>query len=137
MQEIYADAEEVIVWLGPSTSTSSLAIYFVEKIYEVFENLEVNKWYDNNFRTMNSEIRDVLLASISVREKIENKLQALSELISKAWWDRIVRLIGSCLPLLIQFACLQVTCSQLIPRAAKMQPVFLSFNPESFWYKNI
>jgi hypothetical protein len=43
MQEIYANAEEVIVWLCPSTSTSSVAICFIEELYEAFEDFEENR----------------------------------------------------------------------------------------------
>lgn len=87
MQEIYSDADEVIAWLGPSTSTSSMAIYFIEELYESFEDLEANEGYDNDFLRMDPNIRDELLASISVTEKIEKKWQALLAFISKPWWN--------------------------------------------------
>jgi hypothetical protein len=119
MQEIYSDAKEVIVWLGPSTSTSSMAIYFIEELYEVFEDLEVNKGYDNDFETMDPKICGALLPSVSLGEKIVKKLEAFNELISRPWWNRVVRLIASCPSFLIRFACLQVTCFLLIPRETK------------------
>jgi hypothetical protein len=96
MQEIYADAEEVIVWLGPSTATSSIAIYFIEELYEAFEDLaKVPDGYDKDFETMDLKfkISDALPASAAARKKFEKRLQAVFELMLRPWWERVVRLI--------------------------------------------
>lgn len=48
MYEIYKNARQVVVWLGPATSDSMQALEFVETIYRCFdptaEHLEEEKW---------------------------------------------------------------------------------------------
>ena len=132
MQEIYADAQQVIVWLGPLTATSSMAIHFIEELYDAFEELEIKKSYDNDFERMDKKICDALLASTSGREQLEKRWQAVFELMLRPWWDRVVRLIGS-LSLSPDLTCAFASYSSLLmPHKVTKLSTFYYFRHKSF-----
>jgi len=88
MQEIYAGAKEVIVWLGPTYSTTELAISF---IYDLCEHLQEHEIFfgDNvDLRYTPAAKFDQALRNVAAN-LYRQKWRALVEMLLEPWWARV------------------------------------------------
>jgi hypothetical protein len=67
MQEIYAGAKQMVVWLGPSTSYSFVAMAFIRELVKSFD----SKW-------------DILDESVDLRQSLFSHLKGLTKLLKDA-----------------------------------------------------
>jgi hypothetical protein len=87
MYEIYKNARQVVVWLGPTTPDSIKALDFAETIYRCFdpaaERLEEERW--SEYPDSQKRLRQVesLLAA-----QYASSWVALHRILSRRWWER-------------------------------------------------
>jgi hypothetical protein len=113
MQEIYAGAKEVIVWLGPTDSTTELAISF---IYDLCEHLQEHEIFfgDNvDLRYTPAAKFDQALRNVATN-LYRQKWRAVVEMLLKPWWARVwvIQELASARRAILQ-------CGSLICREAK------------------
>lgn len=65
MQNIYADAEEVVVWLGPASSDSSLAIRFIKQLCACLDDITHSRGGDKQSSGYIVEDLDEVMESFS------------------------------------------------------------------------
>jgi hypothetical protein len=91
MFQIYGKASSVLVWPGPESDNSALALEALEKLGSVPDDMEVDDMHDNMFTG----------SRLSIRPKDPSRLQSFSDLSAsersaitdllthRTWWSRI------------------------------------------------
>jgi hypothetical protein len=88
MQEIYAGAKEVIVWLGPADSTIELAVSFIHDLCNHVQEYEI--FFGNNVDLRDSTAADFDHAIEKVTTNLyQQKWCAVVEMLLKPWWTRV------------------------------------------------
>jgi len=106
MKNIYEDAEDVIVWLGPQVDNSDLAMQHLQSIEEFCCNGQGNQV---------AAVQKMITRSVvSINNEIVFDPQpwiALSFLLNRTWWRRVWTLQEATVPSTVTFKC----CRMSIP----------------------
>jgi len=86
MQEIYAGAEKVLIWLGEPKASIPLDYPFVQALCDPAEKLYFNYRSISVLRRRFRKL-ELLMSDFSVEQFI-NEWVALADLIQRPWWGR-------------------------------------------------
>lgn len=87
MHQIYDCAKQVVVWLGPESANSDIAMIFAQQIYHCFD--ATSDWIEDElqFYLLDPTERLEKVISLLVSEHAFNWV-ALHRLLSRRWWGR-------------------------------------------------
>jgi hypothetical protein len=107
MHQIYDRALQVVVWLGPESASSDLAMTFAQEIYNCFD--PAGDWIEDElqFYLLDPSGRSEKVASLLVSERASAWV-ALHRLLSRRWWGR-----AWVLQELLVAKCARVSCGRL------------------------
>jgi hypothetical protein len=87
MQEIYAGAEQVVIWLGEASLDSDIAIAFMKQLCECLEKTGVYSAESTIFVRYEKKDIEAGLEKFLAR-KFEDKWEAVAGLLLRPWWER-------------------------------------------------
>jgi hypothetical protein len=87
MHRIYDCAQHVVVWLGPESASSDLAITFAQEIYSCFDATEQWIHDEQQFYLLSPSERSERVKTLVVAERASAWV-ALHRLLSRRWWSR-------------------------------------------------
>jgi hypothetical protein len=88
MQEIYRDADEVIIWLGPPTSSSPLAMRFILTLCDRMNKIGIVAGDDIDYWHKYNRPDFYLIVEEFSNPDFHADWRALVELIKRPWWGR-------------------------------------------------
>jgi hypothetical protein len=89
MQEVYRDADEVIIWLGPPTSRSSLAMRFILTLCNRMNKIGIAAGDEIDYRRQYHRPDFDLIVKEFRSPAFQADWKALVELIKRPWWERV------------------------------------------------
>jgi hypothetical protein len=86
MQEIYAGAERVVIWLGEASFDSDMAIDFIKQLCEKLEEFGIHSSESNVAQYVEKDFQDGLDEFLG--PAFEEKWEAVAALLQRPWWER-------------------------------------------------